>query len=342
MLWAKIAEAHNPREGKSTQAYIHSCTSEWNQTIYDPYVNVLRATTESMSAIMGGTDSLTVRPFDYAYKTTSKFSGRIARNIQIILKEEAYLDKIRDPGAGSYYIENLTDSIVNEAWKLFLTIENEGGYLEALKKGIIQNDIEAIQTLRKKNIASRKEVFLGTNQFPNILEKVRDEIVSEIAFPENSTTDYKVKPVKRFRGSEEFEKLRLAVENHPFGKPKVFLLTYGNPVMRKARADFSLNFFSCAGYEVINNQGFDSAKEGVEAAIKAKANIIVVCSSDEEYVRFAPEVNQLLNQKAYLVVAGAPSCMEELKKNGIEDFIHVKSNVLEVLTRFHKKLDIIS
>ena len=107
---------------------IHCVTSEWNKTVYDPYVNMLRTQTEAMSAILGGTDSLTVEPFDIVFRKPDEFSERIARNQQLILKEEAYFDKVADPAAGSYYIENLTSLIAENAWKLFLEIEETGWF----------------------------------------------------------------------------------------------------------------------------------------------------------------------------------------------------------------------
>jgi methylmalonyl-CoA mutase len=340
LLWAIIVEACKPSQKKSCRAFIHSVTSEWNQTIYDPYVNILRATTESMAAVLGGTDSLTVRPFDFSYKSTSKFSGRLARNIQIILKEEAYLNNVVDPGAGSYYIEILTDSIIDEAWKIFLKVEEEGGYLKALKKGIIQADIEATAQNRNTLIATRREILLGTNQYPVDNENVLMNVDETIAFPKAPVIKTSVKPIREYRGAMEFEKLRLSVEKHTKGRPKVFMLTFGDFAMRKTRAAFSGNFFACAGYEVIDNPGFKSVEEGVRSALSAKADIIVVCSSDEEYADLVPAVYELAKDKAIVVVAGAPACMEGLKQKGIENFIHMKSNVLETLIQYHKKLGI--
>jgi methylmalonyl-CoA mutase len=116
------------------------------------------------------------------------------------------------------------------------------------------------------------------------------------------------------------------------------MLTIGNLAMRLARAQFSCNFFGCAGYQNIDNLGFESVEAGVEAALKAEADIIVLCSSDDEYAEFAPKAHELIGDKAILVVAGAPACMEDLKAAGITNFINVKSNVLETLQAFNEKL----
>jgi methylmalonyl-CoA mutase len=142
------------------------------------------------------------------------------------------------------------------------------------------------------------------------------------------------------RAAAEFEKLRLSTEKHKGPRPRVFMLTYGNLAMRLARSQFSGNFFACAGYEVIDNLGCKSAKEGVDAALEAKADVIVVCSSDDEYAEIAPAVAELVKGRAIVVVAGAPANMEELKQKGITEFIHIRSNVLETLKNFNRKLGI--
>jgi len=340
LLWTRIADAYQTKKDSSKQASIHSITSKWNHTIYDPYVNVLRATTEAMAAVIGGTDSLVVRPFTDAYKPASDLSDRVAKNIQIIIREEAYLGNIIDPSAGSYYIENLTDSIITEAWKVFLLVEEQGGYLEALKKGLIQSEISNTAQNRANSIASGKTFLLGTNQYPNNNESVKNDIVSNIAFPSANGESLDIVPIQENRGSTKIEQIRLATENHPNGAPKVFLLTYGNQTMRRARAAFSNNFFACGGYEIIDNPGFSSPEEGVVSATKSKAEILVLCSSDEEYMSLAPIVKNLIHNKAILVVAGAPACMEELKSKGLENFIHLRTNIVETLIEFHKQLGI--
>jgi len=121
----------------------------------------------------------------------------------------------------------------------------------------------------------------------------------------------------------------------------VFLLTYGNLAMRRARAMFSTNFFGCAGFEIIDNQGFKSVESGIKAAIENNADIVVICSSDDEYATIAPEIYEGLKGKAIIAVAGYPKLIiENLKEKGINHFIHVKSNVLEDLQKFQAKLGI--
>jgi len=293
-----------------------------------------------MSAILGGADSLTVEPFDTVFKKPDEFSERIARNQQLILKEEAYFDKVADPAAGSYYIENLTSLISENAWKLVVEIEDKGGFLACLKTGFIQAKLSESAAKREKDTATRKTILLGTNQYPNSLEKISDTAdLDKILNEKTANKDSDVKPIRLFRGSSQYDKLRIAVDRAS-RRPVVFLIPIGNPAMRKARAQFSSNFLGCAGYQIIDNQGFETVAEGVSEALKSKADIVVICSSDEEYMSFAPEIYDSLKEKAIIVVAGNPASIDELKSKGLENFIHMRSNVIETLAEFNNKLGI--
>ena len=150
----------------------------------------------------------------------------------------------------------------------------------------------------------------------------------------------RIKTLNTRRLAESFEELRLTTERSR-KKPKVFMLTIGNLTMRLARSQFSANFMAAAGYEIIDNLGFDTVEEGIEEARKKDADIIVLCSSDEEYEKFAPEAHKLIGGKEILVIAGAPKSTDELKEQGIEYFINVRSNVLEMLTKFNSRLGIV-
>jgi methylmalonyl-CoA mutase len=349
LLWANIVDAYQPKCIKSSckhtvngickcaaKIYIQAQTSEFNKTIFDANVNMLRTQTEAMSATLGGVNSLTVTPYDSIYKNSDEFSERIARNQQLLLKEESHFDKVADPAAGSYYIETLTNQIAEQAWKLFLEVEDNGGFFAAVKAGTIQDSVKATATGRLKSISSRREVLLGTNQFPNFSEiaSSKVELKNEGCDCEEETD---VKTLKASRAAKEFEALRFATEAAA-KRPKAFMLTIGNLAMRLARAQFSCNFFACVGYEVVDNLGFKTVEEGVEAAVKADADIIVLCSSDDEYAELAPTAYEASKGKTLFVVAGAPACTDDLKAIGIEHFINVKSNVLDTLKNFNSQL----
>ena len=169
LLWENIAEAYGA--GKDAKKMvIHARTSEWNKTKTDPYVNMLRVTTETFSAIAGDADSIHVGPFDETIGLPSDFSRRIARNVQIILKDEAHFGKVVDPSGGAYYVESLTDQLTKKAWALFQETEAEGGIFTVLSAGAPQKKIADIAAKRALNLATRKDVFVGTNKYPNLTE----------------------------------------------------------------------------------------------------------------------------------------------------------------------------
>lgn len=354
-LWAEIVNAYQPPcahdcDNKAddgtcrcaAKMHTHAITSRFNQSLFDSHVNLLRSQTEAMSATIAGVNSLTVRPFDEVYETPTAFAERIAVNQQLLLKEESHFDKVIDPSSGSYYVETLSSSLAEQAWKLFLETE-EVGFYEALKAGTVQDAINASAESRFNAVASRKEILLGTNQYPNLGETMSDKIKEQEKHGCGCGGDHKhdatpLKKLNTLRLADAFNELRLETERS--GKtPKVFMLTIGNLAMRLARSQFSGNFFACAGYKLIDNLGFETVAEGVKAAREAKADIVVLCSSDDEYVTYAPEAYNLLKDGNELfVVAGAPASMDDLKALGIEHFIHVRSNVLETLRMFNQKL----
>lgn len=347
LLWAKIVEAYKAptfTTALKEAAKMNVCaeTSRFNMTVFDAYVNLLRSQTETMSAALAGVDEIVVTPFDVTFEQPTDFAERIARNQQLLLKEESHFDKVVDPAAGSYYLENLTHAIATEAWKQFLAIQEQGGMYEMIAAGKVQADMQANLTKRLGDVAKRKEILLGSNQFPNFNEKAAKKIKTTGCGCGCGTCSTKPEgalatlPVAR--AAEEFEALRLETEAAK-KQPVAFMLTIGNLAMRIARAQFSCNFLACAGYKVIDNNGFQTVADGIKAARKAKADIIVLCSSDDEYATYAPEAwKKLQGAKELFIVAGAPACMEDLQKLGIENFINVRSNVLETLKKFNKQL----
>lgn len=340
LLWSKVVEQYKPTCDCAYKVFINATGAIWNKSVFDPYVNMLRTTTETMSAAIAGADSIAVQPFDVAFKEADDFSYRIARNQQILLKEESYMDKIADPAAGSYYIENLTNSIAQYAWEQFLAVEGRGGFGKAIREGFVQDEIARIAQQRDMDIATRKTTILGTNQYPNLIENMSGKIEKRgCCCCCGQKGD--IKTLRQYRGAEAFEALRLATEQSGI-KPKVFLLTYGNLAMRKARAGFATNFFGVAGYQIIDNAGFKTAEEGCKAALEAKADIVVMCSSDDEYAEIAKTVCDTMKGKVKsIVLAGYPKeQVDTYKGYGVDEFIHVKTNVLDSLTAFQKLMGI--
>ena len=335
MLWAQIVKQYNPQCDCACKMVVHATTSRYSQTMFDSYVNMLRSQTQAMSAALASVDEITVTPFDAPYKKSDEFSERIARNQQLLLKEESHLDKVVDPAGGSYYIEELTMSLAQVAWKLFLETEDKGGFKAAVESFEVTNAVNASANARFDKVAKRREQLLGTNQFPNFTEVSDGKKALTCCCACACEMEDSAPVLNNKRLASQFEELRQATENAAH-TPVVFMLTIGNLAMRLARAQFSDNFFGCAGYKLIDNNGFNTVEEGVEAAVAANADVVVLCSSDAEYPELIPGAIKALNGRAEFVLAGPET--DEFKALGVTNFINVRTNVLSTLKAFNAKL----
>lgn len=322
--------------------HIHSTTCQFNKSACDPHTNFLRLTTEAMSAVLGGTNSLTVEPYNASFQSVSDFSERISRNIQIVLKNEAYFNKVFDPAQGSYYIEYLTEAIAKEAWKLFKTIENKGGYIIAFMEGFIQKEIHEVSKIRKHKLNTGQDILVGINKYNKTEENLKIDIRSRSSISQGRVNK-KIKlgkPLMVYGLADEFEQIRYRTGklNKP---PVVYLLSFGNIAKSKTRASFSSDFFACGGFKIINTNPSLNIKDQLKEAIQSKADIIVLCSSDEEYKKIGPTITDDIKKKCVLVIAGNPKDdIESLKKIGINHFIHIQSNIVESLNTFLNELGI--
>ncbi|AXR69991.1 methylmalonyl-CoA mutase family protein [Leptospira mayottensis] len=348
ILWAGILKEFSPKEENSLHAFLSAQTCRYNYSAYDPNVNMLRATTEAMSAAIGGCEVISVSPYDNVLKTSDSFSLRIARNIQLLMKHESHLDKVVDPSAGSYYLESLTDSLTKKAWEIFCEIESVGGFLEAVQKGIIQKRIAESRKKKEENFASRKEILLGTNQYPNGEDKVptlnQNQTLGDI---ESISGEITCERISEFRAGAGIEEIRFGTESFSkkTGKvPTVLLLPMGDLKMKKARAIFSQNFLTCAGYKVVDPGSYSTPEEALQGLKETKADVVVFCTSDEEITDFVNSTFAVLKkQNHHLVgiIAGNPTeQIDFLKSKGIEFFIHVRSQHLETLKLIQKRLGI--
>ncbi len=306
LLWAQAVAAFGPSSDSAALASIHAVTALENKSVYDPWTNLLRSTTEAVSAVVGGCDALTVQSFHYP--------ERLAHNVQLVIREEAHLDKVADPAGGSYYIEALTHSLAEAAWKLFQKVDSEGGYAAAKAAGSIDAALQASHAAKIKAVGSRRRTLVGVNNYPNVGE--------HLAAGES------LEPTGRL--AEPFEQIRQRTERHTAKtghRPKVLLLNRGDLKMRMARAQFTRNYIGCAGFEIA---------EGTEYA-GAGADLIVLCSSDPEYLEFASDVCPKVTVP--VIVAGNPKDqIEALQQAGVSGFVHMLANAVETLTELQNRL----
>jgi len=210
VLWSQILKAYKKEE---TTLDLRAETGLRTGTIFDPYVNILRTTSQCMSAAIGGANTINVNSFNASYKEEDDFAQRIARNTSLILKEESYFNKVSDPSAGSYYIEHLTNELSQNAWNLFQKIEAQGGWIEAVKTNFIQEIIEQNAALQEEDLNDGKTQLLGTNLYPNTEEEMSSKMERSAQNDFVKGKDFKALNTKRLSARMDVERLTKE-ENH--------------------------------------------------------------------------------------------------------------------------------
>lgn len=388
-LWAKLVESCGGNE-ESAKLYQSAATASWHQTKLDPYVNLLRGTSQAFSAVLGGVDVLRVDPFDAPFGLPDTISRRIARNIQLVLLHETHLTEVVDPAGGSWTVENLTRELCGRAWTQFQEIEKEGGLLVMLQDGSLRSQLKEQADKQRTLLAQRRSIKVGTNQFSFPEEKKpavrqadtravaadawaslsemkskRDPMAVELALEKLSKTVSmpgiedaiaagacfaevvtacshgqctRVNPVELGRLSTEYESLRDRMEAHvaQHGKAPSVLMAQMGPISQyKIRSDFSQEFLKPAGFVIDAERSFATAAEAAQAVIDAGAEATVICSTDATYPDLVPEFAKAVkaaSPKTVVLMAGfMPDHLEAFKQAGVDDFIHLKANNIDVL-----------
>ncbi|MBN8200406.1 methylmalonyl-CoA mutase subunit beta [Bacillus sp. NTK034] len=340
VLWGKVAEAYGA-DGDGKKMVISAETSFFTKSAYDSYVNMLRAGNEAFAAILGGVQYLHVSPFNDPEGSQTPFSERIARNTQLILREEAHLLKVSDPAGGSWYIEHLTNELISKSWELFLEIEEQGGMADALQSGWVQDQIIQVLEKKKKDVHTRKQSIIGTNIYANLDEK---PLQIEMETVRNSRSD--LKTITQVRLSESFEGLRNLSERLK-GKgirPEAGLICLGALKDHKARADFISGFLAPGGVDAVKSGSVYNPEDAEAFIQKTNCRHYFICGSNELYDSMAvPLIKQLKEAfpSAEIYLAGLP---EERKKDeyenaGIGGYIHVKSDCYETLLNMLNEME---
>ena len=313
-------------------------TSIWSKSVTDPHTNLLRATTEAMSAILGNVDAVLIDAYDKEFNEPSDFSSRIAGNISTILKEESYLGKVANPVDGSYYIEEVSASIASKALELFKTIEDNGGFYKSFESELIQQQIAEIRQEKIKLISQRRLPMVGVNKYPNLMEAVNADILS--AGEENNS-----KVLRPRRASLEIEAIRKTTEElvaKTNKRPVVELTSFGNLTMRKARAAFAYDFIGVSGFTVLQEQSYSSPQDAAEQSAKSDSSVVVVCSSDQDYEESAVgfvKAFRALNREKVLLLAGNPTnIIDELTEAGLDGCVNIKSDVIRTISSIQNKI----
>jgi methylmalonyl-CoA mutase len=336
VLWSKMGEAYEVNQG--VEMVISAETSHYTKTAYDPYVNLLRSGNEAFAAVLGGIQYLHVSPYNSLEGDDTEFSDRIARNTQLILMEEAHLNKVIDPVGGSWYIESITNKLIERAWALFLDIEANGGMVEALNSNFIQNQIEAVNQKRKEDIFTRKQIMVGVNQYVNLADKplrVQDQTLNSNGSPSQ------FKLIKNERLAMPFERLREKAKQLASNEqsPNVGIVCLGDLKEYKPRADFIEGFLAPGGIGVEKSSGVDSVEKALAFILSTKKNLYFLCGTDQVYENIGLLVAQKLKEihpsiQLFLVGLCEETIQAEWKKRGLRGFISQNSNCYETLMSF--------
>ena len=335
-LWARIEEA----SGLTPKPIRLHAETAWRMTTRrDPWVNMLRATVAAFSAGIGGADAITVLPFTSALGLPDAFARRVARNTQLILLDESNLWRVADPVAGAGGFEALTDALCEKAWGLFQEIEREGGIVESLSRGALQQRIATVRAQREKAVATRREPITGTSEFPNIQEADVSVLAPAPQADDKQTgAAVEITPLPSTRVSEPFERLRDRSDAYlarTGSRPKVFLANLGPASAFTARATFVKNFFEAGGIEAVMSDGFSDNDKLLQAYRESKAKLSCICSTDEIYENHAKQAADTLRSAGSgpIYLAGRPGKDEdELARSGITKFIYAGCDTLKVLS----------
>ncbi|NQV78466.1 MAG: hypothetical protein HQ490_08955, partial [Lutibacter sp.] len=313
-------------------------TSIWSKSVTDAETNLLRCTTEAMSAILGNVDGVLIDAYDKEFKNSSDFSSRIAGNITTILREESYFGKVSNPVDGSYYIEEVSVKIAEKALELFKAIEENGGFFTSFESELIQQQIAEIRLQKLKLISQRRLAMVGINKYPNLMETINANLLSDGVF--TITT----KVLRPRRASLEIEAIRKTTEElvaKTGARPIVELTSYGNLNMRKARAAFAYDFIGVSGYSVLQEQSYESFEAAAETSAKSDSSVVVICSSDQDYNETAVafvKAFRAINTDKVLLLAGAPANMDELTEAGLDGVVNMRSDVIATISGIQSKI----
>lgn len=325
-LWNRVLTASGQPGGCQVQ---HAVTSGSMLTVRDPWVNMLRVTVACFAAAAGGSDSITVAPFDHAIGFPNDFSRRIARNTQSILQSESHVGKVVDPVGGSWYVEDLTDQLARSTWQVFGAIDGSGGMAEAVRNGLIDERIAIARERTDDKVRHRTQPITGVSEFPLLAE----EPVTRDPWPDSQPSK-----VQQTLISHEFDELRSESDRifaETGQRPRVLLAVLGPVAEHTVRANFAMNLLASGGIESIH--GTTDLRQLATEFAAAQTPAVCICSSNNQYAEnLATTIAALRSAGAALVaVAGPPDPAVEQ----VDLWLHAKSDVISSIQEIYAVLE---
>jgi methylmalonyl-CoA mutase len=332
ILAAQVFEAFGA--GDAPPLFVQAVAAQRSLTLADAHTNLLRGTTAAAAAVLAGCDTLEVTPYD-ALVGESQRGRRLARTTQLLLAHESYLDRVADPAGGAYSVEMLTDEIARAAWSLFQEIEAEGGLLEALQKGTVQERIAQAREAEAKALRTRRSTLVGVSDFPLAGETLPEEKAAAPGGIGVTGAPVVIAPLPKRRPSEPFENLRRRAEEIAGERSRsltAYCIPVGTPAIRAARATFAQNFLGVAGIAVEAPTGFESVEAGAEAAKASGADFAVLCAPDGDLPEAFPALKAALGDSGVRLIVAAPPEALEGSDAQPDAFVHRKADLVATLS----------
>ncbi|QSQ26215.1 methylmalonyl-CoA mutase small subunit [Pyxidicoccus parkwayensis] len=343
LLWSKVVAASGGAPEAQAMS-LHARTASGTKTKRDPWVNILRATAESFAAVVAGADSVSTAPFDEALGAPDEQGRRLARNTQLILRDESSLNRVADPAGGSYFLEQLTQELARAAWTELQRIESLGGMTRALVQGDVARVLTEAVAARDKAVRSRRLPIVGVSEFPHLTEApVQREPHSTPApvVPEGGFA-----PLHPVRLSEAFESLRDASDRflgRSGARPRAFMVSLGTLAEHTVRSTWVTNALAVGGIETVEQRDFANASLAADAFASTGTPLAVISGPDTLYPEQVPALAQALKAKGArtVVVAGRPGDSEAaFRAAGVDLFISAGADLFQLLKTLHQHLGV--
>lgn len=339
ILWSNLVSG----AGKeiSDGLFIHAVNSEFNKSRLDRHNNILRSATETFSAALSDCDAITTLPYDFIEGSSTELAERIARNAQLVISNESHTGKVIDPLGGTFYVEYLTNELANISWKMFIEIENQGGFIKASRSGYIKELISEEAKKKFNDISKCKFKLTGVNFTPNAKDNLKPVTENnDYRFQKSETSDIICDAITFKRLSKDFENLRMEIQgdkNHN----KIFILSFGELREHKARTDFTSSFLETGGFNILTNSNSNDIENSLNELKDSGCKVAIVCSSDENYDSKLLEILAPVKNSYTFILAGKPGEREsEYREAGISDFIFMNCNYIEKLKAIAEKAEL--
>lgn len=346
-LWAKLIKETGVTDDAFCKTSIWMVTNQTNKSVLDKHNNILRSTYETFSAVIAGADAITVHPFD-TINNNNSLAHRLARNTQLVLLNECMLNEVCDPAGGSWFIEHLTHQFAQSSLQQLIDIDERDGIFKALTSGYVKSMIEETVAERNQKIRHRRESIIGVNKHPNSkdnLEPIFDILNSPTG--NNQDAPIQIDRIPDFSPSIDFIKLRnkaIRFKNKFNHEPTLFIASYGTVKQFKPRLDFVTEFLACGSLSVNYIRPYDSISDMADAFLSSDKQACVVCSSDDLYTEIIPEFAASIKKSSpdkIIILAGYPADkIDTYTKAGVDLFIHINSDIIDVLNSIYAKLGI--